>query len=308
MASSNNWPLHRNSNSDQSSDLSPSEQGRPALPQENQPTRPTITAIRIPADGALPYLTTLQLVKATSDCHANLYHSNPLHYSNLGHKYRDAHRHSIQFLNPRASDAQLDFRQLYDSIESVYQRAHWFAEDLGLAPRLFANSYSKDLGTFLDVPLTDRTEEPHLTFTHASLRLQPNVLDPFWGSGEAWNHRAFKRLFAFPREEAELEMITGEYHIMYTHFVGKDLLPNRWAKKRVWGDAFVLKMASEKNDEGDWYYEDIPQEILHCSLGNQCLETLRSMRPTTWKNMVGLRGDGPPGVISPGMGLSGIVA
>ena len=95
---------------------------------------------------------------------------------------------------------------------------------------------------------------------------------------------------------------------MYTHVVGKGLRPNNWARDRVSGDVFVLKMASGKNKEGDWYYENMPQEILHCSLGNQCLETLRSIRPTTWEIMVGERGNGPPGCISSGTGLKGMVA
>lgn len=305
-SSSENWPPHQSVESDGSSnDVSPSEGHRAAQTQENEPTRPTITAIRIPADGALPYLTTLQLVKATPDYHYNLYDPDPSQYSDFG-DFRDVHRHSSLFLNPKASDAQIDIRRLYDSIESVSERAHRFYQDLGRVPRLFADANRHGPYKSPEVPLAERTKEPHMTFTHASLRLQPSVVDSFWGSGEAWNQRAFKRLYAVSREEADLEMMTSEYHIMYTLVEGESLLPNKWARKRVFGDAFVLKMASKKNGDGDWYYEDMPQEIMHCSLGNQCLETLRSLRPVTWKTMVGQRGDGPPGVISPGMGLRGM--
>lgn len=102
--------------------------------------------------------------------------------------------------------------------------------------------------------------------------------------------------------------MTGEYHIMYTRVVGRGLRPNHFAKHRIFGDAFVLKMASEKDEKGDWYYEDIQPEILHCSLGNQCLEALRCLPPITYDTMVGERGNGPPGVISPGTGLRGMVA
>ena len=160
-----------------------------------------------------------------------------------------------------------------------------------------------------DVRLAKQTEPRRLTFTHASLRDQPNVVDAFWKSGEAWKQRAFQRLSANPREEAGLELtVAGEYHIMYTRVVGRGLRPNYFAKNRVFGDAFVLKMAGEKDGEGDWWYEDIPPEILHCSLGNQCLEALKCVRPVSYDTMVGERGNGPPGVISAGTGLRGMVA
>lgn len=289
-----------------SNDVFPPKEDQAALPEADEPALPTITAIRIPADGTLPCLITLQLVKATSNYHYSLYDSNLLRHSNAD-DMRDINRHSCKFFNPMVDDAQIDLGKLYDSRDSLYEKATWSLEELENHPGLHAHSYVKGTDKFLDVPLAEKTEEPHLTFTHASLRLQPNVVDPFWGSGEAWNHRAFQRLYAVPREYADLEMMTGEYHIMYTQTLGMGLHPNKWARDRVFGDAFVLKMASGKNDEGDWYYENMPQKILRCSLGNQCLETLRSVRPIAWKFMVGERGGGPPGVISPGTGLRGMV-
>ncbi|CAD6589192.1 MAG: hypothetical protein ASARMPRED_003959 [Alectoria sarmentosa] len=287
-------------------DVSPPKEHRAAPPKENESARPAITAIRIPADGSLPYLTTLQLVKATSRYHINLQDSSLLHYSNAD--MREVDRHSSKFLDPIADDVQIDIHQLYHSRASLAEKATYTLRELENYHNLNAHSYGNGNGTFLDVPLAKKTDDPHLTFTHASLRLQPDVVDPFWRSGEAWSYRAFKRLYATPREGADLEMMTGEYHIMYTHVVGKGLRPNNWASNRISGDVFVLKMASGKNKEGDWYYENMPQEILHCSLGNQCLETLRSIRPTTWEIMVGERGNGRPGFISSGTGLKGMVA
>lgn len=298
-----NVPPHPSYESDDSDDeASPPNDYRAAAPYEYHGERPTITAIRIPADRTLPYLTTLQLVKATPEYHFDLHDSNLLHYSSSG-DMRDHHRHSSEILDQGADDALVDPHLLYDSRADDNEKADWFLEQREYQYGLNASSYDSAMGPLLDVPLAQKTETPHLTFTHASLRLQPNVVDPYWKSGEAWNFRAFKRLFAVPREDADLEMMRGEYHIMYTHAVGMGLRPNIWARERIYGDAFVLKMASGKDKEGDWYYEDMPQEILHCSLGNQCLETLRSVRPRTWKILVGERGDGLPGVISPGTGL-----
>lgn len=317
-SSSKDWPPHPSyESSGLGDDVSPPKEHRAARTEEHQAARPTITAIRIPTNKhILPYMITLELVKATSDYHLNLHDTNLLHCSNDG-DMRNQHRHSSQLVNAIADDdqsdalldqvaddAQINLPKLYDSTASVYERVHLPHNS---QHRLNAHSYSNGIGTFLDVPLAEKTEKPHLTFTHASLRLQPNVVGRFWRSGEAWNQRMFQRLYAVPREEADLEMLTGEYHIMYTHAVGRGLPPNEWAIGRIFGDAFVLKMASGKNDEGDWYYENMPQEILHSSLGNQCLETLRSVRPITWKIMVGERGDGLPGVVSAGTGLRGTV-
>ena len=95
---------------------------------------------------------------------------------------------------------------------------------------------------------------------------------------------------------------------MYTFALVRDLRPNGWANLSVLGDAFVLKMASGKNEAGDWYYEDAQPEILNCSLKEQCLETLRSVRPFTFETMVGERGKQPPGKISSGAGLGGMTA
>ncbi len=277
-------------------------------PNGNQPARSTITAIRIPPDDdILPYMTTLELVKSTSDYHSSLYDFNLLHHSNSD-DMRDTRRRSSSILDPMADDTLIDVDQLYDSMASLREKARWTLPELELDPRLNSHSYGNGYGILLDVPLAKRTAKPHMTFTHASLRYQPNVVDQFWKSGEAWRKRAFKRLFVVPREEAELEFMTGEYHIMYTLAVGQSYLPNEYARHRIFGDAFVLKMASEKNEEGDWYYEDVPQEILHCSLGNQCLEALRCLRPINYKTMVGERGNGPPGVISSGTGLKGMIA
>lgn len=96
---------------------------------------------------------------------------------------------------------------------------------------------------------------------------------------------------------------------MYTRTMGAGLPPNQHSRGRIFGDAFILKMASGKDEEGDLYYEDIPpqiQDFKHSSLRNQCLETLRSLRPTDYQTMVGERGNGPPGVLSPGTGLPGM--
>lgn len=275
--------------------------------KKNKPLRPTITAIRIPADGTLPYLIVLELVKASSDYHFNLYDSTLVHHSKT-RCMRDPGCRCIQFHNPLADHAELGENPLYDSGASVYDKATCSREELECDYSPNAFTYGNGYGTLLDVPLVKKTEEPHLTFTHATLRLQPNVAAPYWRSGEAWNQRAFQRLHANPREGADLEMMTGEYHIMYTRSGRNDLLPNLWARHRILGDAFVLKMASGTNEEGDWYYEDIPPEILHCSLGNQCLETLRSVRPNTYRSMVGERGNGPLGLISPETELRGMVA
>lgn len=272
-------------------------------PEGDKPARPTIKAIRIPTNGDLPYLTSLQLVKASSDYHFNIHDPNLLHHSNADNM-QNVNRHCRRFLDPTADDAQIDPDDLYDSRDSVYERAQWPPKAFECDHRLHSTSYDDGKGIFLDVPLTEKSDEPHMTFTHASLRSQPNVVEPYWKSGEAWSRRAFKRLHAAPRETAHLEMITGEYHIMYTLAL-KGLSPNKWARYRVYGDAFVLKMASGKNEEGDWYYEDVPEEILRCSLGNQCLETLRSVRPVDWEMMVGERGNGPFGWISAGTGLKG---
>ena len=276
-------------------------------PNGNQPARSSITAIRIPADGSLPYMTTLELVKSTPDYHSSLYDSNLLHHSNFD-DMRDTRR-SSRILDPMADNTLIDVDQLYDSIARLREITRLILQELELDPRLNAHhSHGNDYGILLDVPLAKRTAKPHMTFTHASLRYQPNVVDQFWKSGEAWRKRGFKRLFAVPREEAELDFLTGEYHIMYSLAVGQGYVPNKWARHRIYGDAFVLKMASEKNEKGDWYYEDVRQDILHCSLGNQCLEALRCLRPITYKTMVGERGNGPPGVISPGTGLKGMIA
>ena len=300
-------PPHPSCEPDDSDDDPTPTEYRAAPIHEPQSPRPTITAIRIPADRTLPYLTNLQLVKANSEYHFDLQDSNLLNYSSSG-DMRDHHRHSSEFLDREADDTLVHPLLLYDSRRHMNENADWFLEQLEYPHGLYANSYDDGMGQLLNVPLAEKTETPHLTFTHASLRLQPNVVDLYWRSGEAWDNRAFKRLYAVPREDADLEMMRGEYHIMYTHAAGSGLPPNVWAKERISGDAFVLKMASGKNKDGDWYYEDMPDEILHCSLWNQCLETLRSVRPITWKILVGERGDGPPGVISPGTGLRGMVA
>lgn len=148
-----------------------------------------------------------------------------------------------------------------------------------------------------------------MTFTHASLRLQPDVLELYWRSEEAWNNRVFQRVHVSERNSSGPEYLKGEYHIMYTPTLGTGLPPNQHAKGRIYGDAFIMKMASKKNEDGDWHYENISQDVTdirHCSLRNQCLETLRSLRPIDYQAMVGERGNGPPGVLSPGTGLPGM--
>ena len=267
-----------------------------AVPSDkNQPARPTIIAIRIPADGSPPYPTTLELVKAISDNHLNRRDPNPSHQSLV-------HNHMNRVLNPTAD---IDLDQLHDSIGSVYQRAGLPPREPKRYPQLHPSAYGRHIGPPLDIPLAGMSKTPCLTFTHASLRFQPNVVDKFWGSGEAWKYRAFKRLYACPRHGPDLDMLQGEYHIMYTFALVSNLRPNGWANLSVLGDAFVLKMASGKNEAGDWYYEDAQPEILDCSLIEQCLETLRSVRPFTFETMVGERGKQPPGKISPGAGLRG---
>ena len=273
----------------------PAKQHGAAFSKENQPARPTIIAIRIPADGSPPYAATLELVKATSDYHFNRRDPNPLHHSLV-------HSHMNRFLKPTA---EIDFDQLHDSIGSVYQRAGLPPRRLKRYHRLRPSAFGYYIGPPLDFPVAGMSKIPRLTFTHASLRFQPNVIDEFWGSGEAWKYRAFKRLYARPRQGANLDMLQGEYHIMYTFALVRDLRPNVWSNMSVLGDAFVLKMASGKNEAGDWYYEDAQPEILDCSLKEQCLEALRSVRPVTFETMVGERGKQPPGKISHGTGLSG---
>lgn len=307
MASSSKIvPPHPDYESDRSSDdVSSPNEHRTAKPKEIQTARPTITAMRIPADGTPPHMITLPLVKATSDYHFNLHDSTLLHHSNAD-DMRAHHRHSIQILNPTANDTQIDLNLLYDSIESLEEKAMWSLEELEDHPGLFANSYGNSNDRLRDIPRAEKTETPHLTFTHASLRLQPDVVDPFWksNSGDVWNRRAFKRLYAIlPYPKVDLEKMAGEYHIMYTLAVGKGLRLNTHSRLRIFGDAFVLKMASGNNEEGDWYYENVLPEILHCSLKNQCLETLRCLRPTRWHNMVGERANGMPGLSKWGTGL-----
>lgn len=307
-SSSRNVPPHPDYESDGlGDDVSPSNKHGAATPPENQTVRPTITAVRIPADGTLPYLINLELIKATPEYHFELHDCTLLHRSHAD-DIQGVHCHSSDFFDPVDDDSQIDVHRDYDMVVHSQRKTAWPMENLEYRPLSSAHSRGNDIGAFLHVPLAERTENPHLTFTHASLRLQPNVVEPFWRCEEAWKHRAFQRLYAFPREDAGLEMMTGEYHIMFTHFVGKGLRPNKWARSRVWGDAFVLRMAGGKDGEGDWYYEDMPEEILHCSLGNQCLEALRSVKPINWKTLVGERGNGPPGVISFGTGLRGRVA
>ena len=286
----------------------------PTETKRDNPLHPTITAIRIPVDHTLPYLIRLELVKATPDYHFNLYDSTLFHHSKSNaHCIRHTKCRCINFHDLLANVAGVDENQLYDPDASAYEKILWSLEESERVYRRNAFSYGNGYGTLLNLPLAKKLGKPHLTFTHASLHLQPNVVDPYWRSGEAWNKRAFQRLHAVPREGVLLEgvpldMITGEYHIMYTRDVGKGLLPNMWSWNRIHGDAFVLKMASGTNEEGDLYYEDIPPEILRCSLGNQVLETLRNLRPDSYSSMVGERGNGPPGVISSGTGLKGMFA
>ena len=271
---------------------------------EHGAAHPTVTAVRIPADGALPYLITIPLVQATSNYHLSLRDTNLLKYSKA-YDMRDTSRQCSTFLTSIVDYTQIDVDQLYDSISYLREKADWSLEVLENYPLLYPTSYGNGSGTFLNVPRAKKLDIPHLTFTHASLRLQP-LVEGFWRSREAWDRRAFKRIVAFPREKCGLEMMTGEYHLLYTCYEPLNVRPNEYARLGVFGDAFVLKMASKRNKEGDWYYEDIPKEILHCSFGNQVLEMLKSERPDTWKKMVGLRGDGLPGVISPGTGLPGM--
>lgn len=136
-----------------------------------------------------------------------------------------------------------------------------------------------------------------MTFTHASLRHQPDVLNPYWASTseDAWNDRAFQRLNGGPiTPNDDGESMQGEYHVMYTAAIGKGLLPNKHVDYRMFGDAFVLKMASGKNAEGDLYYEDVPPRILSCSLREHCLVALRDLPSNAWdmrggdKSMEGL--------------------
>ena len=290
-------------------DILPTKEHPAASPEgkEKECARPTITAIRIATDGTLPYLITLQLVKATSEYHSSLHDSNRLHHSNAD-DLQSVHSRSSLFLDQLAGDDQLDINQMNDPLASTVEKADWPQDFFEPEPLPSANLYGKDNNTLLDMPLAKQTEKPHLTFTHASLSLQPNVLVPYWRSAEAWNRRAFQRVHADPREGFGLEELKGEYHILYTRTMGRGLRPNHWAKCRIFGDAFILKMASGKDEEGDWHYEDIPPQIMECSLINQCLETLRSLRPTDYQTMVGERGNGPAGMLSPGTGLPGMDA
>ena len=79
----------------------------------------------------------------------------------------------------------------------------------------------------------------------------------------------------------------GEYHIMHTLAIGKGLLPNKHTDYRIFGDAFVLKMARGKNAEGDLYYEDVLPKILSSSLGEHSLVALRYMPTNSWDTMGG---------------------
>ena len=276
---------------------SPKQHGA-ASSEKNRPARPTIIAIRIPADGSPPYPTTLELVKAIPDNPLSRGNPNPSHHSLV-------HRHMSRLLNPTA---EIDLDQLHDSIGSVYQKAGLPPRGPKRYPQLHPSACGLQIGPPLDIPLAGISKIPCLTFTHASLRFQPDVVTKFWGSGDAWKYRSYKRLYACPRQGSDLDILQGEYHIMYTFALERNLRPNAWANLSVLGDAFVLKMASGKNEAGDWYYEDAQPEILTCSLIEQCLETLRSVRPFTFETMVGERGKQPPGKISPGAGLRGRAA
>ena len=259
-----------------------SPQNREVAPlNANQPVRSTITAIRIPADGSLPYRTKLELVKSVSDYDSNLPDSNLWHRS-IADDMRDIRRQSSKVFSPFAevTQTQINLDQLYDSIGSVYERLGLHPRELGDPHVSHSRLRGNGMGAPLDIPLAGISKYPRLSFTHASLRLQPNVVKKYWRSEEAWRYRAFKRFCAVPRESAGLDMmVAGEYHLMYTFAVGEGLRPNKWAEHRVSGDVFVLRMAREKNDDGDWHYEDLPEDILQCSLVVQCMETLRKMRP-----------------------------
>ena len=120
--------------------------------KKNKPLRPTITAIRIPADGTLPYLIVLELVKASSDYHFNLYDSTLVHHSKT-RCMRDPGCRCIQFHNPLADHAELGENPLYDSGASVYDKATCSGEELECYYSPNAFSYGNGYGTLLDVPL-----------------------------------------------------------------------------------------------------------------------------------------------------------
>ena len=262
--------------------------------------RLTTTAIRIPADGSQIHLTTLKLVEADSNSHCNPPDSIQSHNSNGG-EIQVPKSHTSASLNPLTENTKVDLDELYNSQRLVYQRAGLPRKPTRLEFLVF-NPYFRSQAPGFHVPFAGISETPFPNFSHASLRFQPDVVTEFWKSGEAWKYRAFKRLVFNPREGENLDMMMGEYHIMYTLALTPGLRANYWSNFRILGDAFVLKMASEKNEDGDWYYEDVPQEILSCSLGPQCMETLRSIRTYNLYTMVGERGDQPPGKISFGTG------
>lgn len=109
-------------------------------PKEHQPAHSTITAIRIPADGTLPYMTKLQLVKATSNYHFRLHDSNLSHHLNAD-DLRDTGGRSSKILDPSADDALIDVDQKHDSIASLKEKARRTPQELELDPRLHAHSY-----------------------------------------------------------------------------------------------------------------------------------------------------------------------
>ena len=109
-------------------------------PKENQPAHSSITAVRIPADGTLPYVVNLQLVNTTSNYHVGLHGSNPLHHSSAD-DMRDTGRRSSKTLSPWADDALIDIDETYNTTVSLEEKARRGLQALELAPRPTAHSY-----------------------------------------------------------------------------------------------------------------------------------------------------------------------
>ena len=108
-------------------------------PTEHQPAHSSITAVRIPADGTLPYVVNLQLVDTTSNYHVRLHGSNPLHHSSAD-DMRDTGR-SSKTPSPWADDAPIDVDETYDKTVSLEEKARRSLQALELAPRPNTHSY-----------------------------------------------------------------------------------------------------------------------------------------------------------------------
>ena len=142
-------PIYESDGSD--NDLALTQEPRAASPKGKgeKCAPPTITAIRIAADGTVPHRITLQLIEATKEYHLSLHDYNILH-----HPKADAMRHVHRHSNPLADDGQLDIEQVDVSRSNTEENANW-PPDL-IDPDLLLNDspYGNGNGTLLDVSLT----------------------------------------------------------------------------------------------------------------------------------------------------------